>query len=288
MITVNGELIPWESSVRLFYNRGFRYGDALFETIKAAPPGLLFWEDHYFRLMASMRLLRMEIPSFFTMEFIENEILKNLAANALQNSPARVRLSVWRAGEGYYLPETNEISYCIETTPLENVFYSLPAGHFHIELFKEHYTPVGMLANLKTISKLPHVLGSVYARENGYDTCLLLNHEKRVVEGLTGNVFVVKGKSVKTPSLQEGCVNGILRKQLLKMPSAIHGYTLEEKPVEPFEVQQADEVFLTNVIGGICPVTMFRRKEYGFAAAETFTRALNDSLKQWVTSKNTE
>ena len=94
-------------------NRGLAYGDALFETIKSSYGKLLFWEDHYFRLMASMRIMRMEIPMNFTMEFLEEQIQKTVDANQLSNTSSRIKLTVFRNEGGLYLPETNDIGYII-------------------------------------------------------------------------------------------------------------------------------------------------------------------------------
>ena len=77
MVNSNGNLVPSSDAGLSFFNRGFSYGDALFETVKAVGGKLLFWEDHYFRLMASMRLLRMEIPMTFTPEYFADQFKQN-------------------------------------------------------------------------------------------------------------------------------------------------------------------------------------------------------------------
>ena len=74
MINSNGSLLNVDSTL-LSNNRGFLYGDAVFETLKICNGKILFWEDHYFRLMASMRILRMEIPMNFTLEYLENQVI---------------------------------------------------------------------------------------------------------------------------------------------------------------------------------------------------------------------
>ena len=77
MINFNGSLLE-EHTILSTQNRGYAYGDALFETIRAINGKVIFWEDHYLRLMSSMRILRMEIPMNFTMEFIEEQIVKTI------------------------------------------------------------------------------------------------------------------------------------------------------------------------------------------------------------------
>ena len=74
MINSNGELLSEQQAKISIFNRGLKYGDALFETIKTVNGKILFWEDHYLRLMASMRIMRMEIPMKFTTEFLEDQL----------------------------------------------------------------------------------------------------------------------------------------------------------------------------------------------------------------------
>ena len=78
MVNLNGTLQSTQEGKVSINNRGLQYGDAVFETLKVVFNKINFWEDHYFRLMASMRILRMEIPMTFSMEFLENEIKKPL------------------------------------------------------------------------------------------------------------------------------------------------------------------------------------------------------------------
>ena len=275
MININGQFISGNPS---FNNRGFKFGDALFETLKVVDSEILFWEDHYLRLMAAMRILRMEIPMSFTMEFLEAAILKTVAGNHLSGSAARVRLSVYRNGGGYYLPESDEISYLIEARKTAEKNYVVNGENYIVDLFKDHYINPGLLATLKTNNRILNVVGSIYAKENNYHNCLLLNQEKNVVEALNGNIFMVTGEGIKTPPLKDGCINGILRKQLVKILSGNPNYTFETASISPFELQKANELFITNVITGIQPVTRYRKKEYGIQVARELTLALNDII----------
>ena len=95
MINFNGKLIDQKDSIFTIDNRAFKYGDAVFETLKVLDLKIIFLEDHYFRLMASMRMLRMEIPADFSLEYVESEVVKVLKSNGLINK-ARVRLTVFR------------------------------------------------------------------------------------------------------------------------------------------------------------------------------------------------
>lgn len=275
MVNINGELIEKEKAAISIGNRGLAYGDSVFETIRVINSKIIFWEDHYFRFMASMRIMRMEIPSTFSPEYLENEILDLIRKNDLENSPVRIRFTVYRKEGGYYTPETLNIDYFIEASTLQDPFYVMDATSYEIELFKDHYINSGLLSTIKTNNKAVNVLGSIYAKENGYSNCLLLNENKMVVEALNGNVFLVKDNVVKTPPLTEGALNGIIRKQLISIIKTMGNYKLEEATISPFELQKADELFITNVIVGIRPVTRYRKKEYRGEVAKDLLAKLN-------------
>jgi branched-chain amino acid aminotransferase len=262
MINFNGELVSQEVANVSYNNRGLNYGDAVFETLRVSAGKIFFWEDHYFRLMASMRILRMEIPMSFTLEFLESEILKTIQANSEGNKSFRVKILVWRKEGGKYTPISNDIAYLISCEELEAPFYTLNEKPYEVELFKDHFITSGILATLKSNNRIINVLGSIFARENDYSNCFLLNENKQVVEALNGNIFLVVGTKIKTPPLTDGCLNGILRKQLIAICKQLPQYSLEEASVSPFELQKADEIFITNVISGIQPISKYRKKEF--------------------------
>jgi len=279
MVSYNGNLLKENTQFLDHQNRGLRYGDALFETMRMVNGKLFFWEDHYLRLMASMRILRMEIPMEFTMEFLESKISETVEANNLIASQARVRFSVFREKGGFYLPTSNDINYCIEAVPLKNPFYVLSEKPYEVELFKDFYVNADMLSTLKTNNKIINVVGSIFAKENDYQNCLLLNGSKQVVEALNGNLFLVKDGVIKTPPIKEGCLNGIIRKKLIDILSKLEDYKFEEASISPFELQKADELFITNSIAGIQPITKYRKKEFVNTTAKGLLGKLNAAAR---------
>lgn len=278
MINFNGN-IQENDSVLTPSNRGYSYGDALFETIKASHGKLLFWEDHYFRLMASMRIMRMDIPMAFTMEFLEAEILKTLESEGLNQASARIKLQVHRATGGLYLPTNKEVTFIISAQKIDQDFYLLSEEPYEVDLFKDFYIAPSLLSTLKTNNKAINVVGSVYAKENDLDNCLLLNTDKSVVEALNGNIFLVKGNTVKTPPLTDGCLKGVMRKQIIQILELMPELEIEEASISPFELQKADELFITNVITGIQPITKYRKKEYKNTVAKSVLQKLNVKVR---------
>lgn len=260
MINYNGN-IQDNSAVSIELNRGFLYGDALFETIKVLDYKLLFLEDHYFRLMASMRICRMEIPMNFTMEFFEEQVL-NLINSLPKSNSFRIRFSVFRNSDGFYTPISNEISFIIVAFPLEQSIYSIEKSSYEVELYKDFFIPKQLLSTLKTNNKMLQIAGSIFAKENGYDNCLVLNDEKNVVEALQSNLFMKTANLVITPPISDGCLNGIMRKQVIEILKKMDGINFKEDSISPFDLQKADELFLTNIISGIQPITKYRKKEF--------------------------
>jgi branched-chain amino acid aminotransferase len=261
----------------LSQNRGFLYGDAVFETVKIVNSKILFLEDHYFRLMASMRILRMEIPMDFTMEFFEEQVLTTVTNNGFAQS-SRARITVYRNDGGFYLPTTNTISFLIHASPLDNKDYLLESRPCEVDLYKDFYISKQLLSTLKTTNKVLHVTASIYADENDLDNCILLNESKNVVEVLQGNIFMLQGNRLITPPVSEGCCNGILRKQLLVLAKKIEGLEVIEEVISPFDLQKADELFYTNVIKGIQSITKYRKKDFTNVLANQLVEKLNEHI----------
>ncbi|WP_138434211.1 aminotransferase class IV [Winogradskyella algicola] len=281
MVNFNGKLVNSNNAILTSENRGYKYGDALFETLKVVNGKIFFWEDHYFRLMASMRIMRMDIPMNFTMEFLEAEILKTIDANNLSNTSARVRLNVDRGEGGKYLPdETSKVAFNIIAETFNEPFYSVKVGQtYEVDLYKDFFIAPGLLSGLKNNNKAIQVMGSIYAKENDLENCLVLNTNKSVIEALNGNLFLVKGDKIKTPPLEDGCLKGVMRKQVLEILSKDVNLYTEESSISPFELQKADELFITNVIKGIVPISKYRKKTYGNDFAKKLVDKLNTKIR---------
>ncbi len=278
MVNFNGMLVS--SQVESWSNnRSFLYGDGVFETLKIRNQKILFLEDHYFRLMASMRIVRMEIPMNFTMEFFEEQILNTVKANQYSDS-ARVRITVYRNEGGFYLPETNLISYIIQSSPLETKAYSFNVIPYEVDLYKDFYVSKQLLSTIKTTNKMIHITGSIFAKENGLQNCLLLNDEKNVIEALQGNVFMFLDNQLITPPIVDGCLNGIMRKKIINLAKSIESIEVFEASISPFDLQKADELFITNVIKGIQSITKYRKKEYRTDLAMELSVKLNALIQQ--------
>jgi branched-chain amino acid aminotransferase len=134
--------------------------------------------------MASMRIVRMEIPMNFTMEYFEEQILTLVNSNSLSSS-SRARITVYRTDGGYYLPKTNTVSFLIHAVALENATYAFDLKQYEVDLFKDFYIVKQVLSSIKTTNRILNITASIFANENGLDNCLLLN-DSEIVETIEG------------------------------------------------------------------------------------------------------
>jgi branched-chain amino acid aminotransferase len=276
MINFNGVILDSDFQLSV-NNRSFLYGDGVFETLKIVDNTILFFEDHYFRLMASMRIVRMEIPMSFTLEFLESQILSLVNQLAIENS-ARVRITVYRNEGGYYAPNQNSVSYVVQAAPLSDKTYTIEKSNFEVDLYKDFAVTKQLLSTLKTTNKMVHVTASIFAKENQLESCLLINDSKNVIEAISGNLFMLMGNTLITPPISEGCLNGIMRKQIITLAKQFETIDFVEREISPFDIQKADELFITNVIQGIQPITKYRKKEFEIKLALQLLEKLNAGL----------
>jgi branched-chain amino acid aminotransferase len=276
MVIINQKFHKEQTAVIPFNNRGTFYGDGVFETLRCYNGKALLFEEHYFRLMSSMRILRMSIPDFFTPEFLEESILELLQKQSINNNHAKVRITVWRKSGGLYTPQDLSVNYSISSSDLPSKFKNV--AEKEIDLFKDHFVYGSMLSTLKSTNKAVNILAGIYASENEYDDLFLLNHDKMIVEAISGNVFLRNGDVIKTPPISDGCLNGIMRNHTIKQLKKMLNYEFAEETITPFELQRADEIFVTNMIKGVQSVTKYRKKRYATDTANELIEILNDTF----------
>ena len=258
-ICLNGKILRAEDPVLLASNRGYRYGDALFETMKVASKNILLETYHFERLFAGLRLLQFEVPKLLTREKLCKEVLLLAEKNHCGNL-ARIRLSVFRGNGGVY-DEERTPQYLIECWPLNESLNRLNENGLVIDIFPAARKSCDSFSHLKSANYLPYTMAAIYAKANKLNDCLVLNTDGNIADATIANVFLIKEGVVITPGPDQGCVNGVMRRHLLeKMKDA--GYSIQENPVSVSTLEEADEVFLTNAISGIRWVKQFRDNVY--------------------------
>ena len=258
-INLNGKIQPGDQPALLVSNRGYRYGDGLFETMKLMKGQILLEPFHFERLFSGLSLLKFEIPKLFTAVKLKEEILNLCKKNECEQQ-ARVRLSVFRGNGGLY-DDDRGLQYVIECWPLDESVNKLNENGLVIDMYPDAKKNCDVFSNLKTANFLPYNMAALYAKENKLNDCLVMNANGNIADATIANLFIIKGSKIITPALAEGCVNGVMRKYLLeKLQDA--GYEIHESPVSVADMEKADELFLTNAINGIRWVKQFRDKIY--------------------------
>ncbi len=258
-ICFNGKIIPADEPALLVSNRGYRYGDGLFETIKVADGRIVLENYHFERLFSGLSLMKFEIPGLFTKEKIKAEILQLCRRNACEKL-ARTRLSVFRGNGGLY-DEDKSLQYIIECWPLGKSVSKLNENGLVIDVYPDAEKSCDIFSNLKSANFLVYSMAALYAKENKFNDCLVLNTTGHIADSTIANIFIVKKGVIITPGLEEGCVNGVIRRHLLKVMRDA-GDEVQEMAVAVSDLKEADEIFLTNAINGIRWVRQLRDKVY--------------------------
>ena len=258
-INYNGRLLDEQAAVIKASDRSYRYGDGVFETIRVWKGKILLEELHFERLMESMATIKINVPKLYTQERLKNEIIELCGRNKCDED-ARVRLSISRGHGGLY-DNAGNFHYLIECSPLPGTTGRLNENGLVIDVFPHARKSIDIFSNLKSSSYLPYAMAALYAKENKLNDCLLLNSHDRICDATIANIFWVKSETVFTPPLREGCVAGVMRRYLMEKMRA-SGQTILEEELETGNLENADEVFLTNAIYGIRWVSQFREKVY--------------------------
>ncbi len=274
----NGHLISIYEPVVSFANRAFRYGDALFETIRYVNGKIMFLSDHMRRIKVGMTMLRMNIPFDFGVETISNLIRQLIEVNKLP-SDVRVRFTVFRNEGGFYTPRSNDISFLIETEALDDTGYRTNDTGFKVDIFHDIRKPKNKLATLKSGNALIYVLAGIYKKDVKLDDVIILNEEGNICESVSSNIFFVKNGSLYTPMLAQGCVEGVMRRQIMEIAQR-HRILCYEINIPLNTMLNSDEVFLTNAIQGVRWVGEYKTKTYQNKMATFFTEKLNESIQE--------
>lgn len=241
-------------------NRGYRYGDGLFETMKVIDGTIQLAAYHFERLFASLSILKFEIPSLFKVEKIEKEILSLCKKNQCEKL-GRVRLSVSRGNGGLY-DEDKNLQYLIECWPLNASFNKMNENGLIIDIYPDAIKSCDTFSNIKSANFLPYSMAALFAKEHKLNDCLLQNSEGMIADSTIANIFIIKDDIIFTPALDQACVQGVMRRHLIKMLKHAK-YKLQENAITIEMLRNADEIFLTNAIKGISWVKQFRDATYG-------------------------
>lgn len=275
-VIYNGQLYPSNQVPVSFNNRSFKFGDSIFESIRCNGHFPLHFNHHYKRMIKAMLSLHMEISSVPREEDLCGLIIK-LLQKKKQFGASRVRVELFRRGEGLYTPEDNRINYLVESKDLKSSTYKLNTKGLLVDVYgamQKMYNPISFFKNGNS---LHYVLAAIHKKQEGLNDSLLININNKIIEASSSNLFWIKDGVLFTPSVFSGCVDGVMRNVLIEVIKLNNVFNIvETQGAEIVDLLNADELFLTNAIQGIQWVVGFKEKRFFNQSIKKIMELLND------------
>lgn len=272
-ILFNDEFFNSDQAVIKASNRSFKFGDGLFESMRMCNGKLMFAEQHADRLRAGMKALKMEGFTLLDEYFLRQKTSELQKKNKF-NGNVRFRLTIYREGEGTYAPLINKYGYLLEAIPLEQSNYEINQKGLIVDVYDELTKPINKFSNYKTNNAMVYVMAGLFQKHNRLDEAIILNQDGFLCESTSSNIFVVYQNQIYTPALTEGCVAGVMRSVVLQLAKT-HNYNIVEAQISPEILKEAEEVFVTNAVGGIRWVMGYGKKRYFNEVTKSLSAKLN-------------
>lgn len=281
-INYNGQIVAANTPIFTTENRAFRYGDALFESIRMFDGNVPFLDYHYQRLTKGMEVLGYDIPTHFSVIFFKNEIKKLIQTGEQSTENYRIRLTVYRSDGGLYTP-TNDIPiFVIEAQNITDNQFIINKKGIEIGIYEGIKLPRSPLSNLKTANALPYVLAARFCQQNQWEDCLLFNDANRLSETYKANIFCIKNDTIYTPSLTEGCIDGVMRRVVIEILEEMKKEVVEV-PILRDDLTDFDSIFITNAIRGVQWVSrIFDIKNYKKIIVNNIIEKLNQRIDKVI------
>lgn len=276
-ILMNDEFLSADLPILKSTNRGFKFGDGIFESMRMCNGKLQFSELHADRIRTAMKAIKLDGYTLFDDYFLRQKT-QELAKKNKFSGNARFRLSIYREGEGLYTPLSNKPGYVLESNMLTSAIYEINQKGLIIDVYDELTKPINKLSNYKTSNALFYVMASLYQKQHRLDEAIILNQNGFLCESTSSNVFVVYENQIYTPALSEGCVAGVMRSVVLTL-AKMNDIAITEAQISPEILKEADEVFVTNATSGIRWVMGYGKKRYFNEMAKTMSSLLTKTYQ---------
>jgi branched-chain amino acid aminotransferase len=252
MITfLNGRFVPEAEAVISVSDRGFMYGDGLFETVRVANGWLFRMPQHLERLSRGANFLKISLP--FTARELHQFAEQLVQKNEMTEAVLRMTLTRGRGDRGYTSktnsPPTVAITLHNAPSPENPVQWNLITSSFHV-------LAADPLSSFKTLNKLTHVMARAEAVEKGADEALLINTNGEVAETASGNIFWIYNERICTTPTGRGVLPGITRAVVLEICQTL-GLQTNKRVIKPEALRNSEGIFLTQSAHGIVPIATF-------------------------------
>ena len=276
MVFLNGRFLPADKAVVSIFDRGFTYGDGLFETMRSYN-GMIFALDlHLKRLIDNARLIG--IPIGQNKKYLTHHLEKLLEINNLTSGNAYIKLIVTRGVDyGRLLPSSSlKPTIAIITKPLDT----------KVELYQQKGIGAIFLSNkrsipyIKSLNLLPAIAGLIEVKKSKMQEGIFVDGDK-ILEGTITNIFVSDGKSIKTPPIKDGILPGVTRGIVIAMAKRL-SIKIAEISLTKNELINSKEAFLTNSIIEIAPLLRIEDKLIGNGKPGALTKRLQQAYEDMV------
>lgn len=246
-------------------SRAFRYGDGCFETMHFLNNKIILADYHFERLFRSLEVLKFAPSKNLTPDVLSGEIIKTAQLN--NHSHARVRVTVYRGEGGLFDDINHEPNYVIQTSPLHQDIHQLNKIGFVVDFFPDGRKAPDNFSSTKNNNFLIYTMGAIWAKEHQLNDAIILNSFGNISDATIANVFIVKDGIVYTPPLNEGPVEGVMRRHILQCLKR-EGIMAKQVALTTNDVLEASEIFFTNVIYGIRWISQVKNSYYTCQLAE--------------------
>jgi len=256
----NGKWIENNQPLILPDNRAFRYGEGLFETMLMQGAKIPLFDLHWQRLTNDLPKLYFNLPVHFTKEYLLEQIERLCRKNKLTEA-ARVRLTIFKGEGGIWEEPSSSFNWLLQCWSLPKTKPELNVNGLDIGVFEAGRKACDQFSNIKSNNYLIYALAAQYAKSNHWNEAIVLNQHNRICDTTIANIFFIKNNSFYTPSLSEGCVNGVMRTYLIDQLRK-QNRAITEGAFSVSDLLEADEVFLTNAVQGLRWVKSFGMRTY--------------------------
>lgn len=272
-VFVNGKVVDERRASLPVFDRGFLYGDGLFETMRSYNGKVFKLDEHLKRLYDAAKIIKLKTPLSKT--GLKNAIYRLLRINRLRDAYIRLAVSRGEGRVGLDATTARTANIVIITkpfTPYSAELYKKGLSVFISSVRRNENSP---LSRIKSINYLNNITARMEAQEKGYNDAILLNNKGNVACGAVSNIFMVRKNTLLTPSVTSGILSGVTRIEVIRIARKL-SFKIQEKEISRNEIFKMSEAFFTNTLMEIMPVTKVNGKRIGNGKVGNITKELGE------------
>ncbi len=269
---IDGKIVPQEKALISVFDRGFFYGDGVFESLRTYNGKPFLLDEHLKRLIKGAKTLKIRLP--FSLKQLKQAVHKVLAVNKFEESYIKIIITRGRS-KGHGL-DPRKIAGKATLIIIVEKQKAFPQKIFTsgwkaiISSIKKTDVPS---SKIKSLNYLDSILAKIEANKAGANEAILLNEKGNIAEGTISNIFIVKHGIIYTPLKESPILPGLTRSLIIKLAKQ-SAFKIIEKPITPKELYTADESFITFSGAGVVPITRIWNKKIGKGKCGSITASL--------------